>query len=52
LARLEAEAVWKHLLLRFPNVASWKITGDVIAKRGRVIRGLESLPMTLGSAKK
>ena len=51
LARLEAEAVWKHLLLRFPNVASWKITGDVIAKRGRVIRGLESLPMTLGSAK-
>lgn len=51
LARLEAEAVWKHLLLRFPNVASWKITGDVIAKRGRVIRGLESLPMNFGSAK-
>jgi hypothetical protein len=51
LARLEAEAVWKHLLLRFPNVTSWKITGDVIAKRGRVIRGLESLPMNFGSAK-
>jgi cytochrome P450 len=51
LARLEAEAVWKHLLLRFPNVASWRITGDVVAKRGRVIRGLESLPITLGSAK-
>jgi len=51
LARLEAEAVWKHLLLRFPNVASWKITGDVVAKRGRVIRGLESFPITLGSAK-
>lgn len=51
LARLEAEAVWKHLLLRFPNVTSWKITGDVIAKRGRVIRGPESLPMNFGSAK-
>ncbi len=51
LARLEAEAVWKHLLLRFPNVTSWKITGDVIAKKGRVIRGLESLPMNFGSAK-
>ena len=51
LARLEAEAVLKHLLLRFPNVASWKITGDVVAKRGRVIRGLESLPITLGSTK-
>jgi cytochrome P450 len=51
LARLEAEAVWKHLLLRFPNVANWKVNGEVIAKRGRVIRGLESLPMSLGLAK-
>jgi cytochrome P450 len=51
LARLEAEAVWKHLLLRFPDVASWKVDGEIIAKRGRVIRGLESLPMSLGSAK-
>ena len=51
LARLEAEAVWKHLLLRFPNVASWKVDGEIIAKRGRVIRGLESLPMNLGPAK-
>jgi cytochrome P450 len=51
LARLEAEAVWKHLLLRFPNVESWKVDGEIIAKRGRVIRGLESLPMRLGPAK-
>jgi len=50
LARLEAEAVWKHLLLRFPNVASWKVGGDVVTKRGRVIRGLETLPMSLGEA--
>jgi cytochrome P450 len=51
LARLEAEAVWKHLLKRFPDVASWKIDGEVIPKRGRVIRGLESLPMNLGAGK-
>ena len=50
LARLEAAAVWKHLLMRFPNVASWKVAGDVVAKRGRVIRGLETLPMRLGEA--
>ena len=50
LARLEAEAVWKHLLMRFPYVASWKVDGKVIAKRGRVIRGLESLPLNLGPA--
>jgi len=52
LARLEAEAVWKHLLTRFPDTAAWKIDGQVIAKRGRVIRGLETLPMILGSDKK
>jgi cytochrome P450 len=50
LARLEAEAVWKHLLLRFPDVSKWSIDGDVVAKRGRVIRGLERLPMNLGHA--
>jgi cytochrome P450 len=50
LARLEAEAIWKHLLLRFPNVASWKVNGEVVTKRGRVIRGLETLPMRLGEA--
>lgn len=50
LARLEAEAVWRHLLLRFPDVANWRISGEVIAKRGRVIRGLESLPMNFGPA--
>jgi cytochrome P450 len=50
LARLEAEAVWKHLLMRFPYVSNWSIDGDVITKRGRVIRGLERLPMNLGPA--
>jgi hypothetical protein len=32
-------------------VANWKVNGEVIAKRGRVIRGLESFPMSLGLAK-
>jgi cytochrome P450 len=50
LARLEAEAVWKHLLARFPDVTAWKVDGEVIAKRGRVIRGLETLPMSFGQA--
>jgi cytochrome P450 len=50
LARLEAEAVWKNLILRFPDVANWKVNGEVIAKKGRVIRGLESLPMSFGQA--
>jgi cytochrome P450 len=50
LARLEAEAVWKHLLLRFPDVENWKIDGDVVTKRGRVIRGLNVLPMKFGAA--
>lgn len=51
LARLEAEAVWKHLLKRFPDVTSWKVDGEIIAKRGRVIRGLDSLPMNLGRSR-
>ena len=50
LARLEAEAVWKHLLARFPDVTAWKVDGEMIAKRGRVIRGLETLPMSFGQA--
>jgi cytochrome P450 len=50
LARLEAEAVWNHLLARFPDVTAWKVDGEVIAKRGRVIRGLETLPMSFGQA--
>ena len=50
LARLEAEAVWKHLLMRFPDVESWRVDGEIIPKRGRVIRGLQTLPIQLGTA--
>ena len=51
LARLEAEAVWEHLLNRFPDVEKWKINGEFKTKRGRVIRGLDSLPLQLGPAR-
>jgi cytochrome P450 len=51
LARLEAEAVWRHLLMRFPDVGAWKLDGEVIAKKVRVVRGLERLPIKLGPAK-
>ena len=51
LARLEAEAVWEHLLNRFPDVEKWKINGEFKIKRGRVIRGLDSLPLQLGPAR-
>lgn len=51
LARLEAEAVWEHLLNRFPDVEKWKINGELKIKRGRVIRGLDSLPLQLGPAR-
>ena len=51
LARLEAEAVWKHLLNRFPDVEKWKINGEFKIKRGRVIRGLDSLTLQLGPAR-
>jgi cytochrome P450 len=52
LARLEAEAVWKQLLIRFPNVKSWKLEGKSLLKNGRVIRGLETLPISLGATDK
>ena len=52
LARLEAEAVWKQLLIRFPNVKSWKLEGKSLLKNGRVIRGLETLPISLGAKDK
>ena len=51
LARLEAEAVWEHLFNRFPDVEKWKINGEFKIKRGRVIRGLDSLPLQLGPAR-
>jgi hypothetical protein len=46
--KLEAEAVWRSLLMRFPDVGAWKLDGEVVAKKVRVVRGLESLQMKFG----
>jgi hypothetical protein len=37
--------------MRFPDVGAWKLDGEVIAKKVRVVRGLERLPIKLGPAK-
>ena len=43
--------IWEHLFNRFPDVEKWKINGEFKIKRGRVIRGLDSLPLQLGPAR-
>ena len=48
LARMEAEVAWRHLFLRFPDVEAWSLNGQPIIRPGRVIRGLQSLPVQLG----
>ncbi len=49
LARLEAETLWNELLKRYPDVNSWQQAGRVKFRPGKTIRGLESLPMVIGS---
>lgn len=50
LARMEAEIAWRHLLKRFPDTDAWQLAGDPVPTPGRMVRGLRSLPMTLGAA--
>lgn len=49
LARMEAEVAWKHLFERFPDTWSWELAGEPVPNRGRVINGLQSLPVRLGT---
>jgi cytochrome P450 len=49
LARLEAETLWHELLKRYPDVDSWQQIGTSKFRPGKTIRGLESMPMVLGS---
>ena len=49
LARLEAETLWKELLKSYPDVHSWQQIGAAKFRPGKTIRGLESMPMVLGS---
>lgn len=45
LARVEAEVLWTELFNEFPDVSSWKLTGNPIHRKAKLIRSLESLPM-------
>lgn len=51
LARLEAETLWRELLLRFPDVESWQLAGTPMWRPGKTIKGLDSMPMYLGKKK-
>jgi cytochrome P450 len=51
LARLEAETLWRELLVRFPEVDSWQLAGVPLRRPGKTIRGLESMPLSLGKKK-
>jgi cytochrome P450 len=48
LARLEAETLWRELLVRYPDVDSWQQIGSAKFRPGKTIRGLETMPVILG----
>lgn len=50
LARVEAEVIWRELLKRFPDAASWKLTGTPKYRAGKLIKSLDSLPMRIGDS--
>jgi hypothetical protein len=47
LARVEAEALFRTLLGRFPNVTDWKLRGEPKPRSGKLIKGLDALPVGL-----
>jgi cytochrome P450 len=49
LARLEAETLWNEMLRRYPDIDSWQQAGRAKFRPGKTIRGLESMPMVIGS---
>lgn len=51
LARMEAEVAWKRLFERFPDTDAWTFAGDPVPTAGRMIHGLRSLPVRLGTAR-
>ena len=52
LARLEAETLWRELLVRYPDVDSWQQIGSAKFRPGKTIRGLETMPVILGPQSK
>ena len=52
LARLEAETLWRELLVRYPDVDSWQQIGSAKFRPGKTIRGLEKMLVILGPQSK
>jgi cytochrome P450 len=48
LARLEAETLWRELLVQYPEVDSWTLAGTPRVLTGKTIHGLDHLPIYLG----
>ena len=51
LARLEAETLWRELLVQYPEVDSWQLAGAPLLRPGKTIRGIEYMPLSLGKNK-
>jgi cytochrome P450 len=49
LARLEAEVAWRMLFERYPDADQWRLAGTPVPNRSRILNGLDSLPVALGS---
>jgi len=49
LARMEAEVAWGALFARYPDTSAWRLAGEPVPNPGRMIHGLRSLPMRLGT---
>jgi cytochrome P450 len=47
LARMEAEVAWRLLLERYPDTSAWRLAGEPVRSPGRLISGLQSLPVLL-----
>lgn len=47
LARMEAEVAWRLLLERYPDTSAWRLAGEPVRSAGRIISGLQSLPVRL-----
>ena len=50
LARMEADIAWRALLERYPNTSRWRFAGEPRGTQGRMVRGLQSLPVMLHAA--
>lgn len=47
LARVEAEVFWQELLSGYPDVSGWKLSGEPIYEKSKLIRSISRLPVSL-----